>query len=407
MPYVPFDNVLCDADVALLRALGRAADDVGVKLWAVAGVVRDALLGSAVVDIDLASETPAAELGPVLAASVGGTIANLTTFGTLNLRMGERKFDLATARTERYSHPGALPDVTPTDIASDLARRDFSVNAMAASLAPDDFGELVDLHGGLADLSARRIRALHAGSFRDDPTRQLRAVRYAARLGFRIERRTSTWMRRDRHHLGALSPARARHELELLVDEPTGAGALARAWARGILSALHPALGSADVRTALVAAERGELGGLELIGTLIYPLGAADVGELGTRLGLTRTERKLVDGVIRVREAEREIAGAAPSAVAREVAGAPSAAIATVAVVSPAAALRASLRRYARAVDRVGARGLLDGRAVLRLGVAQGPAVGAALAALRSVELDGNIRTHAGAVRFIRRWIQE
>ena len=409
MPYVRFEHVLSDADVALLRELGRAASDAGGKLWAVGGVVRDALVGNPVADIDLTSETPAAELGPVLTASAGGTIAKLTTFGTLKLSIPrgviDRTLDLATTRTETYAAPGALPNVAPTDLRSDLARRDFTINAMAASLAPADFGTVSDLHGGIADLYAKRVRALHERSFQDDPTRQLRAVRYATRLGFRIERRTAVWMRRDVGHLAALSPARARHEIERILDEPTGAKSLRQSWGRGLLAALHPALGTIEVRTALATAARAKLTGMELLGALIYPLSTADAEGLIARLGLTKAQQALVRGVIAGREHEPTLAGAAPSEIAHALGNAPTAAVTAIACVSRDSHVRSALRQYSRAMVNV--RVAMNGREIAALGVAAGPPVGRALAALRSAELDGKVRTHAGAVRFIRRRVQE
>jgi tRNA nucleotidyltransferase (CCA-adding enzyme) len=416
MPYVRFQDVLSDADVALLRALGHAAHDAGGKLWAVGGVVRDALVRNPVVDIDLTSETPAAELGPVLAASVAGTVAKLTPFGTLKLSIPqgttERTLDLATTRTETYAAPAALPDVKPTDLRSDLARRDFTINAMAASLAPTDFGTVSDLHGGITDLSAKRIRALHERSFQDDPTRQLRAVRYATRLGYRIDRRTSAWMRRDVGYLDALSPARARHEIERILSEPTGAKSLTQSWDRSILAALHPALGAPAVRASLATAARAHLTGMELLGALIYPLPTADAEAVVARFGLTKPQQAVVRGVVAGREHEPTLAGAAPSEIAHALGNAPAAAITAIAHVSRDAHVRSALRRYARATANVRVaiaigRAALDGREIAALGVPAGPPVGQALAALRSAELDGKVRTHAGAVRFIRRRVQE
>src|SRR5690606_1894726 len=106
-------------------------------------------------------------------------------FMTAAVRAGEVAIDVATARRETYDYPGALPRVEPAAIEEDLGRRDFTVNAMALPLqgAP----ELLDPHGGLADLEAGTLRLLHEASVRDDPTRALRAARYAARLGFKLD----------------------------------------------------------------------------------------------------------------------------------------------------------------------------------------------------------------------------
>ena len=111
-------------------------------------------------------------------------------FGTAVVRFPDgRHWDVVTARRETYAEPAALPDVEAGTIEDDLARRDFTVNAIAASLG-DDFGRLRDPHGGRADLDAGTIRVLHDRSFVDDPTRIFRAIRYENRLGFRMDEDT-------------------------------------------------------------------------------------------------------------------------------------------------------------------------------------------------------------------------
>src|SRR5690606_25329122 len=118
-----------------------------------------------------------------LAARLGATTAEHERFGTAKVVLEGHEVDLAGARRETYPEPGALPVVEPADsIEQDLARRDFTINAMALSL--DDPAEPIDPHGGAADLDAGLLRVLHPGSFADDPTRALRAARYAARFGF-------------------------------------------------------------------------------------------------------------------------------------------------------------------------------------------------------------------------------
>src|SRR3954466_4568325 len=159
--------------------LGTLAGVPGV--WVVGGAVRDALLGRQPRDLDLVVEGDAAEVArrlgeaPLLHERFGTATAN----GVVNL---------AAARRERYEQPGALPEVElGAPIAEDLARRDFTVNAIAVRLAD---GELRAVPHALEDLAARRLRVLNAGSFLDDPTRLLRLVRYAARLRFQIEKVT-------------------------------------------------------------------------------------------------------------------------------------------------------------------------------------------------------------------------
>ena len=100
-------------------------------------------------------------------------------------------FDVATARTESYDAPAALPTVRPSSIREDLYRRDFTINTLTIRLNAPRFGEVVDHHGGQRDLQDKTIRVLHGLSFIDDPTRVFRAIRFEQRLGFAIDRDTA------------------------------------------------------------------------------------------------------------------------------------------------------------------------------------------------------------------------
>src|SRR3954452_21227814 len=126
------------AGVAALRAAAS-----GVHAYLVGGVVRDALLGRELADVDVVGEGD----GDGLASRLGGASRSHARFGTARVNVDGTDVDLATARTETYAHPGALPNVKPADLEADLRRRDFTINAMAVPLAG---GELIDPHGGLA-----------------------------------------------------------------------------------------------------------------------------------------------------------------------------------------------------------------------------------------------------------------
>src|SRR5918994_4949551 len=162
-----------------LQELREAA--AGLPAYLVGGAVRDLLLGEARADLDVAVE---GEIGS-LTEALGGELVEHERFATASVRVGGLHVDIARARAETYPSPGALPEVRPAPIADDLARRDFTINAMAVPLAGEP--DLIDPHGGLADLREGLMRVLHELSFIDDPTRALRAARYAARLGFGLE----------------------------------------------------------------------------------------------------------------------------------------------------------------------------------------------------------------------------
>ena len=382
---VPIDEALSAADAALLRRLGASAARAGAHLWLVGGSVRDALLGRPVVDLDLTSDTPAAELGTVLASEAGASVGARTRFGTLKLRVAGRTIDLATVRSETYAQPGALPTVQPGDMRSDLARRDISINAMAASLAPEDFGALLDTEGGLADLRSGFVRVLHARSFQDDATRLLRVVRYATRLRFRIEPRTRRWVRRDAPCLDTVSAARVRREIERALDEEDAARVLLAAHRLGVLAAVHPALGAPDVASALRRAVRRHVRGNALLGVMLYGLTPDAARSVAKRLGFTRRQTRIAAGVRRL---------ATAGDVMRAAGDASNEAVEAAAVASADPLVRRALERHRRAS---GAGGLLTGADLLDAGMVEGPKVGRLLRTLRVAVGEGRVRSRRGA----------
>jgi tRNA nucleotidyltransferase (CCA-adding enzyme) len=197
-----------------LAAVRRAAGADPVYL--VGGAVRDLLLGRERADVDLVVIGDAA----ALAAELGAEPVEHERFATAKVALDGHEVDIATARAESYARPGALPEVAPaTEIETDLARRDFTINAMALPLR--DEAALIDPHGGRADLAAELLRVLHPRSFADDPTRALRAARYAARFGFRLEPETARLIRAA--DLDTVSADRRRAELLRLAAEPEAA----------------------------------------------------------------------------------------------------------------------------------------------------------------------------------------
>ena len=201
-------RALADAHPELNSVRAAAREPV----YLVGGAVRDLLLGRARADVDLVVEGDAA----ALAQRLGGASASHQRFGTAKVELEGHELDIASARTETYPEPGALPVVAPAEgLEQDLARRDFTVNAMAIPL--QDPSRLIDPYRGKADLEAGVLRVLHDRSFVDDPTRAIRAARYASRFGFSPEPRTEELLRRS--DLTTVSADRRRAELERLAAE--------------------------------------------------------------------------------------------------------------------------------------------------------------------------------------------
>ena len=197
-----------------LDAVREAAGAEPVYL--VGGAVRDLLLGGDRADIDLVVVGDAA----ALAARLGADPVEHERFATAKIELDGHEVDIATARTEAYSEPGELPDVAPaSEIEADLGRRDFTINAIALPLSGEP--QPIDPHGGRVDLDAGLLRVLHPGSFVDDPTRALRAARYAARFGFALEPETEALLRAT--DLETVSADRRRAELLRLATEPNAA----------------------------------------------------------------------------------------------------------------------------------------------------------------------------------------
>ena len=235
---------------ALLEAAAAAE---GVHL--VGGAVRDLLLRRTPRELDVVVEGDGEAFAQALARAAGGEVTSHDRFGTAIVRIGDQRVDVAGARRERYPEPGALPEVEPAPLAEDLRRRDFTINAIGVSLSGRP-GVLTAAPLALDDLESERLRVLHDESFNDDPTRLLRLARYAARLGFKVERQTAR-LASEALAAGALrtvSGGRIGSELRLALVEPEPLRALASLAKLDVLEALQPAL-SLDVPLARHALE--------------------------------------------------------------------------------------------------------------------------------------------------------
>jgi tRNA nucleotidyltransferase (CCA-adding enzyme) len=362
--------------------------------YLVGGGVRDLLRGARAVDLDIAVEGDARSVARALAERLGGEAREHERFGTATVRADELMFDLATTRTERYPEPGALPVVSAASLSDDLRRRDFTVNAMAVALGGDDLGHLYDPCGGLGDLQAGTIRILHAGSFLDDPTRLLRAVRYETRLGFRMDEDTESPARAAiaEEAMSTVSGARVRDELMDLLAEPDVPVGIERMRELGLDRALDPALdpdpelvASASLGAAAIGADRALAALAALCASAPEEL---DLWLAG--LNLDARDRDAVSRAARVagrlarqlREREHT-----PSELRALLDGEPPETLAL------ALALRAPsepVLRWVTELSRV--RLEIGGADLLAAGVPEGPAIGRALEETLRRKLDGLVR---------------
>lgn len=212
---------------ALLKRIGREANEAGIEAYAVGGCVRDWVIGtSATPDLDVVVEGDGIAFARRLAAALRAELTTHQQFGTSTLvvpqRLAALRLDVATCRKETYREPAAYPKVAPGTLRDDLFRRDFTINAMAMALGARRFGELVDPFEGWRDLRAKRLRVLHAASFRDDPTRILRAARFAARFGLALEAQTRRRLAQAAAGgwLSRVNRGRLHKELIRMAEEP-------------------------------------------------------------------------------------------------------------------------------------------------------------------------------------------
>jgi tRNA nucleotidyltransferase (CCA-adding enzyme) len=321
--------------------------------------VRDLLLGQPRTDIDAAVE---GDVRPI-ADALGGEVVEHERFATATVAVDGLLVDLAMARAETYERPGALPTVTPATITDDLARRDFTINAMAVPLTGEP--SLIDPHGGVDDLRAGVLRVLHERSFVDDPTRALRAARYAARFDLELEPGTAELLRSA--DLRTVSGDRVATELRR------------------------------------IAAEDGAPRALELIrewGVLELPGDAVELARTLRELGAKSPWSGFVDPAAAILAASDYGHAAGPTRraaeeLARETPERPSHAVRAVKGASPVELLLARamgaewLDRYVEEWSRVSLE--IDGADLLKEGIPEGPKVGRGLEAALSAKLDDEI----------------
>jgi tRNA nucleotidyltransferase (CCA-adding enzyme) len=360
--------------------------------------VRDLLLAREIRDVDMVVEGDAVDFARRLAALVGGVARAHERFGTASLALPDGlELDVAASRRERYARPGALPEVTAgAPIEEDLARRDFTINALAVWLGARP--RLVDPFGGREDLEQGVVRALHSRSFLDDPTRAFRAVRYGNRLGFRLAPAT----RRDlvaaltAGALDRISADRLRRELRLVFEEAARAGALRRMETLGLDAAVHPALRRRPGALARLGRAEAAAGRLAAATTwlcyLLAWMGEASVEEVrgvARRLGVSGAQGRALLGwpqaVARfpaglASRARSEVRRAARNLSADEI-------VAAAAVLGPSDGRALLASTFASTAARLSIRGA-DLRAA---GVPAGPAIGRALERTLAALEDGRI----------------
>lgn len=392
----------------IVRYAGDQAACAGKELFLVGGAVRDLFLGRTNLDIDMVIEGDAISLAQQIADKMHAKLTIHTRFGTATVSFDDFNIDMATARRETYAKPGALPSVQPGSIKDDLFRRDFSINAMAVSLSPDNYGALLDIYEGKRDIERRFIRILHSRSFIDDATRMLRACRYEQRLGFILEQETADRIRLDASMLGTISGDRLRHELELILKEERPETVLKRTTELGLLAQLHHSLkGNSWLaekygRVRQVAGQNNT-SALYLC-LLIYPFSYDELEQFIAYFNFPKnSERMMVDTLaVKARLSELSHTAIKPGDIYSLLNSYTITAIQANSLATESNIIAERLNLFINKLRLV--RTLLTGNDLVKMGISPGPQFTIIFKALHTAKLNGELPTRDDEILFVSRF---
>jgi tRNA nucleotidyltransferase (CCA-adding enzyme) len=390
----------------LVNEISRQAGKLGQKVYLVGGVVRDLLLGYPNLDLDLVVEGDAVKLAQQVAETSRAKLLAHHRFGTAKLRYENSTLDLATARKETYPRPGALPVVTPGALKDDLIRRDFSINAMAISLAANDYGDLIDPHQGKNDLDQGLIRILHPRSFTDDATRILRGVCYEQRFGFELEAQTARLLKRDIPMLDTIRGDRIRHEMENILEENRPELVVRRLADLGVSPRINPSLkGDGWIAEKFDRARRlkkpSQLSSLYFC-LLVYSFSENAIEQFLARLNIAAKLSRAFRDTLRLKTIlplldKPSLKSSEIYYLLREY---EAVAIQANAIAAESPTACRSLQLFLTELRHV--RTALDGEELKKLGVPAGPEMGKILQVLHKAKLDGEVSTRADEKKLVR-----
>jgi len=390
---------------SLLRTAGEIADGKGMELYLVGGVVRDLLLNLSIMDIDIVVVGDAFEIVKLLPLKKAN-IQLHNDFGTAKVKLDKWNIDFAMARSETYSRPGALPNVMPSTIENDLVRRDFTINAMAVSLKPKNFGELMDPHHGQTDLKNKTIRILHENSFVDDATRIWRAIRYEQRLDFAIEPYTLKLLERDLNMLETITGDRIRHEIELVLKEKLPEKVLHRADELKILTLLSKEL-AGNNWLAEKYNEARELGLTDssltsiYLALLFYQISDKELEQLVKRLKINNKLVRICKETLDLKNKLKVLNNPkiTPSDIFFLLYEYSQPAIIANSLATDSARIEQNIDNYLTKLRHVKTR--LNGDDLKKMGISAGPEIKRILHMLQAARLDGKVTTKQGESRMV------
>lgn len=398
--------------VGIMQTAGEITANQGQSLYLVGGVVRDLFLERANLDLDLVVEGDAINLAQRLADITQGKVITHPSFNTAKLRWNKWSVDIATARSETYERPGALPRVKPDSLASDLFRRDFTINAMAIELIPSRYGQLIDLYRGRDDLKHKLIRILHERSFVDDATRIWRGLRYEQRLDFHLEPDTLKLLERDISMLDTISGDRIRHELDLVLKEEFPEKALRRAEELKVLLKLHLSLkGDSWLADKFGQARKTSFPNLPSVGLyvalLVYRLNNEENEQLISRLRLPKSLAQTLRDTNNLKAKLQSLADPklAPSIIYSLLDGYSSTAIIANSLASDSPMARQHTLLFLNKLRYV--KSSLTGDNLRKMGISPGPWIKEILQLLHEARLDEKVTSKQKEVKLVKEWLQQ
>ncbi len=385
----------------LLEAVRDTAQEEGCSVYIVGGFVRDLLLFSPTQDLDFIVEGSGGQFAKALLKRLpDGKLTEHIKFGTARIVFPDGShLDVASTRWEYYSSPGALPQVEESCLRDDLFRRDFTINSMAICLNAGRFGELVDYYGGKRDLQQKKIRFLHNISFIDDPTRMLRAIRFSERYQFMLAKETeeAIYTAIESGVLSKLSIERFTEEI-LLIFKEKNYQAMGRALiSTGLLKAWFGE--DYDWNFNLDEAEDSANRSLQMRWLVsISKMDSLTIEKLLERVCLNKSLRDDTLTYVRLREALKE--PLTLSEMDRLLNKVPKG---VVLVLAQDDRFNKLIRKCLEASQRI--KMSLDGRALLQMGVQEGPEIGVILDRVRRAWLEGRISTIEEEKDMAREWV--
>jgi tRNA nucleotidyltransferase (CCA-adding enzyme) len=398
--------------VNFMQVAGEFAQSRGQSLYLVGGVVRDLLLGRTNFDLDLVVEGNAIELAQQLIELKQGKIITHPRFGTAKLQWNKWSVDLATARSETYVKPGALPKVKPSSLSDDLFRRDFTINTMAIHLNPARYGKLLDLYGGRDDLTHKLIRVLHEKSFTDDATRIWRGLRYEQRLNFQLEANTLQLLKRDIPMLDTISGDRIRYELECILPEECPEKVFHRAEELNVLQKLDPALkGNGWLAEKFKLSRQLTSPNLPSFGLylalLAYRLTDEQSERLILYLRLSKSVAQTVHDTIAIKTKLQALANPelTPSSIYYLLRGYSQQAIIANSLAGDSPIAHQHIQLFLNKLRYV--KPALNGDDLIRMGLAPGPQIKEILNRLHEAKLDGKVTSKKDEEGLVKGWVQD